>query len=59
MLGRDFFDFHSAFGGSHDHHLRDGAIDDQTQVKLASDVGTFFDPDFMNFLSMSTGLRGQ
>ena len=57
MLGRDFLDLHPAFGRGHHHDLRDRAIDDDAQVKLLGDVGAFFDPDFVDFLSVRAGLR--
>ncbi len=54
LLGRvvgDRLDVHAAFGGDHEGHLADRAVDQQRAIEFAGNVGAVFDVETVDLLA--------
>jgi len=58
MFFGDFLDLHAAFGRGHQGDPAAGAVDQQAEIQLALDVGTFLDIQALDPPALGAGLLG-
>src|SRR6185436_3849360 len=52
-----FFDVHATRGRSHENRPASLPIDNNSQIKFATNVESFFDKNLLDFAALGTGLR--